>query len=135
MARKPHLKGPKHRHTKQHPRSFLPHSEGGGPSGRLAGPTPPLCACTHGQDGAVPLHEIRQLVQQPAAAQGIQPAPWRASLEGGLCSLHGLVYVELHGGNNRESVSPFAEGSAVRELQSLRPLQRKEGRQAAQSKS
>lgn len=93
----------------QRPGSLLPRLWGTGSSARLACPTPTLHVCTHSQDGAVPLHEVSQLVQQPASAQGIQPAPRRAPQEGGLSGLHGFVHVGLSGQNNRESVSPFDE--------------------------
>lgn len=57
-------------------------------------------------------------MQQPATAQGVQAAPGRAPLEGGVCGLHGLVHVGLSG-QKPERVVTFCHvlGELSRQLQ------------------
>lgn len=104
-----------HGHTKQAPQ-MLP-ATSYGPSARGAvktAPHPPHLpsACTHGQDRTVPFQEISQLVQQLASPQGIQLAPRGVPLEGGLCGLHSLVHVGLHG--ETERLCHFSGGRSLR---------------------
>lgn len=105
----------------------------GGPG--ASGPRPlPARAVpgTHRQDGAVPLHQVRQLLQQPAAARGVQPAPRRAPLEGGLCGLHRLVHVRLQGRTTERACHLSRRARLSRNCR-VRPPSRHRGRRWAGS--
>ena len=108
------------------------HREGAarGPAGHA--PLPARVPGTHRQDGAVPLHQVRQLLQQPAAARGVQPAPRRAPLEGGLCGLHRLVHVRLQGRTTERACHLSRRARLSRNCR-IRPPSRHRGRRWAGS--